>query len=97
MTFYLKRPILSSKLSIRVDPLKIVSKKRQISIVEILLGVCGWKDEARKNRYTAKDEKDKGKVPMMKKIKKTIPSNFIEWDISIVKAKSPKHVNKHAE
>lgn len=34
---------------------------------------------------------------MMKKIKKTIPSNFIEWDISIVKAKSPKHVNKHAE
>lgn len=51
MTFYLKRPILSSKLSIRVDPLKIVSKKRQISIVETLLGVCDWKDEARKKKY----------------------------------------------
>lgn len=51
----------------------------------------------KKNMYTAKDEKDKGKVPMMKKIKKTIPSDFIEGDISIVKAKSPKLVNKHAE
>ncbi len=97
MTFYLKRPILSSKLSIRVDPLKIVSKKNKILLLKYYLAYAVGKTKLEKNRYTAKDEKDKGKVLMMKKIKKTIPSNFIEGDISIVKAKSPKRVNKHAE
>ncbi len=48
MTFYLKRPILSRKLSIRVDPLKIVSKKKKILLLKYYLAYAVGKTKLEK-------------------------------------------------